>query len=79
MDPGVLPGQKISYEWPYPDFPGNGLATFTLEELGRQCTLTLGFRGVESFPEHIPEFRREACEAGWNYFIRERLVAYMGK
>ena len=28
---------------------------------------------IEDFDDAIPEFRRESCEAGWSYFIKERL------
>ena len=28
----VIPGRKISYRWTYPDYPGDSLVTFELEE-----------------------------------------------
>jgi hypothetical protein len=34
---------------------------------------------LQSFPGHIPEFKRESCLAGWQYFIRERLKKFLEK
>ncbi len=31
------------------------------------------------FFENIPEFSRESCQAGWNYFIKEQLKAFLDK
>lgn len=75
----VAPGRKISYDWLYPDFPGMGLVSFQLEEKEGTTQLSLFCWGIESFPQHIPEFSREACKGGWNYFITQRLAAYLAK
>jgi hypothetical protein len=34
---------------------------------------------LEDFPDDIPEFRRESCIGGWNYFINHRLKEYLDK
>ncbi len=76
----VSPPQKITYQWTYPDYPGTGFVTFELQEKAPSLTLlTLTAEGMDSFPQDIPEFSRESCTAGWNYFIRERLKAYIDK
>ena len=73
----VDPGRKIAYSWTYEDIPGDGLVTFELSEHGDQTQLQLTCEGVETFPQDMPEFTREAGIAGWNYFIRERLKEYL--
>jgi hypothetical protein len=39
--------------------------------------LTLSVEVQEDFPESIPEFKRESCIGGWNYFINNRLKEYL--
>ncbi len=73
----VVPGRKISYAWLHPDYPGRGQVSFQLESNGQKTDLSLYFWGIESFPQHIPEFTRESCEAGWTYFIKQRLGEYL--
>lgn len=35
------------------------------------------FEPVVGFPGEIPEFSRESCTAGWNFFINKSLKEYM--
>jgi hypothetical protein len=51
----------------------------SLDKLGNLTKLTLTARVVEDFDDSIPEFKRESCVAGWNYFIKERLSDYLEK
>ena len=39
--------------------------------------LRLGVEVLEDFPGDIPEFDRESCIAGWNFFLSERLREYL--
>ena len=32
---------------------------------------------IEDFPEDIPEFSRESCNKGWEYFIQNRLKVFL--
>ena len=73
----VIEKEKIVYDWSYKDRPGRGMVTWNLKEIPSGTRLTLTNDVVESFPEEIPAFRRESCEAGWQYFINERLVAHL--
>jgi uncharacterized protein YndB with AHSA1/START domain len=75
----VVPEKKITVNWKYPDYPGNADVSFELFPEGKGTRLVLTNTGQESFPADIPEFRRESCEGGWNYFIRQRLVEYAAK
>ncbi len=69
--------QKITYNWKYESYEGDSYVCFELFETDGQTSLRLSHDVTESFPQHIPEFTREACEGGWNYFIKERLVEYL--
>jgi uncharacterized protein YndB with AHSA1/START domain len=74
---GVLPLQKIIYNWKYKDFTGDSFVTFELQEKEDGTLLTVTTAVIEDFPDDIPEFTRESCLQGWTYFIKERLVHYM--
>ena len=73
----VVPNKKISYSWQYADYTGLGQVTFELTEVGRKTVLKLTNTGLESFPQDIPEFKRESCIGGWNFFIKQRLKKYL--
>ncbi|WP_299247733.1 SRPBCC domain-containing protein [uncultured Aquimarina sp.] len=73
----VVPNKKISYTWNYEEYPGDASVTFELFEKRDQVTLKLSLNVIEDFPSDIPEFTIESCQAGWNYFIKERLKGYL--
>jgi uncharacterized protein YndB with AHSA1/START domain len=75
----VVPEKSIVYDWRYKEYPGQGTVKFELSESGNQTILKLTNEGLESFPDHIPEFSRASCQAGWNYFIKEQLKAFLDK
>ena len=68
---------KIVYHWSYPDFEGEGIVTFELIENQNGTTLRLINEGLHTFPDDIPEFTRDSCTGGWNYFIKDRLKNYL--
>lgn len=73
----VVPQKRIVYTWRYEDYPGNPTVAFELMELVNKTKLILTAKGLESFPDNVPEFSRESCLGGWNYFINERLKEYL--
>ncbi|RZS92643.1 SRPBCC family protein [Aquimarina brevivitae] len=74
----VIPLKKITYTWKYQEYPGNSKLTFELFEDTPQTTrLVLTHEVTESFPSEIPEFKRESCVQGWNFFIQEQLKRYL--
>lgn len=75
----VIPSKKIKYSWSYESIKGEGFVAFELFTINQQTLLRLTNEGLESFPQDIPEFSRESCKAGWNYFIKERLKTYLEK
>ena len=73
----VIPERKITYDWSYKNLEGSGNVTFELFDIKGGCQLTLTNTGLDSFPDDIPEFKRQSCLDGWNYFIKERLSNYL--
>jgi uncharacterized protein YndB with AHSA1/START domain len=75
----VIPQQRIVYDWRYEGWPGQGLVVWEVEATSDGAKLTLTNTAVEAFPEDDPNFSRESGEAGWQYFINDRLPSYLTK
>ena len=73
----VVLNQKIKYNWKYEEYAGDSFVTFELEEKGNHVALSLTTEVTKDFPPDVPEFTRESCIGGWNYFIKERLKGYL--
>lgn len=73
----VVLNKKLVYNWKYPNYSGNSYVIFELEESENTTKLILTTRVTEDFPDEIPEFKRESCVGGWNYFIKDRLKSYL--
>ena len=73
----VVPKKKIVYDWRYLEYSGEAVLTFEMCEKEDKTKLIVTCKGIESFPQEIPEFKRESCLAGWNYFIKDRLKNYI--
>ncbi len=75
----IVPNKVLKVEWTYPDYVKEPfLVTFQLEiESKEQTKMTVLAEGIEKF-EHldIPEFKRESCKGGWEYFT-SRLKEYL--
>ena len=72
----VVPEKLISYDWKFKEYEGLGLVRFELFDESAGTMLKLSNYGIETFPSEIPEFTRESCQGGWEYFINGRLKAY---
>ena len=75
----VVPLKKIIYNWKYGGYSGDSFVMFELFEQQNRTKLRLTHEGIESFPKNIPEFSRESCTGGWNYFIRNSLKKFLEK
>lgn len=75
----VIPHKKITYNWKYKEYEGDSFVTFELFKKNSQVELKLTHTVVEEFPNNIPEFSRESCLGGWNYFIKEQLRNYLNE
>jgi uncharacterized protein YndB with AHSA1/START domain len=69
--------QKITYHWSYEDMEGEGIVVFELQQAGEGTLLRLTNTGLDSFPSDIPEFSRESCVGGWEYFLKGNLKQYL--
>lgn len=72
----VALGTKVKYSWQFKEYPGEGFVTFELFDKGEQTLLRLTAENMDSFPQDVPEFSRESCSGGWDYFIHGRLKEY---
>ena len=68
---------KIVYHWSYEGIEGVGTVTFELTEIAAGTLLRLTNKGLDTFPDDIPEFSRESCIGGWEYFIKDRLKHFL--
>lgn len=75
----VVPQSKIVYNWQYREYNGDSTVTFELFPTEKGCRLQLTHRFLKGFPNAIPEFKRESCLEGWNYFINYRLAEYIAQ
>lgn len=72
----VVTNKMISYTWNYTDIQGESVSTFEISEEKEGIKLMLTCVGLENLPQDIPEFSRESCTGGWNYFL-DRLKNYL--
>lgn len=61
----------------YEGYPGDSFVSFELSDEGDKTWLRLTHQVTESFPQDIPEFTRESCLGGWNFFIGENLKEFL--
>lgn len=73
----VIPHKLIKYNWKYENYPGDSNVTFELLAENNKTKLKLTVEVLEDFPQNIPEFKRESCIGGWEYFIKDRLKKYL--
>lgn len=75
----VLPQQRISYQWRYGGCPGDSSVTWELSEESGGARLRLTHTGQETFPQDDPNFKRESCQAGWDFFLHESLKGFLDR
>lgn len=73
----VVPQSRIVYDWRYEGLPGETTVTWELSEAEEGTTLKLTHSGLDSFPDDDRAFTRESTQAGWDYFVRDSLKAYL--
>lgn len=71
--------KKIKYTWEYGEYPGKSTSEFEILDEGNETKLKLTVEVLEDFPDDVPEFRRESCIGGWEYFLKGRLKDYLKK
>ena len=75
----VVDGQLIQYDWTFDEYPGKSFSRFEVKESSLGCNLILTCEVIRDFDEEIPEFKRESCIGGWEYFLNQRLKSYLEK
>jgi len=75
----VEPNKSISYNWNYDGFEGDSFVKFELTPEGKGTKLRLTHTTTKDWQVDIPEFSRDACVGGWNYFIKGMLTEYVAK
>jgi len=73
----VIPNRKIVYNWKYDEYQGEVVVYFELVENEKGSSLILTHKWIGELPQDIPEFSRESCLGGWEYFINNRLKEYL--
>tara|TARA_R110002049_G_scaffold13550_7_gene59014 strand:- start:2340 stop:2780 length:441 start_codon:yes stop_codon:yes gene_type:complete len=73
----VIENKKLTLNWKYLEYAGDAIVTFSLQKKENFVELKLEMKILEDFPDHIPEFTRQSCIGGWNYFIKEQLKGYL--
>jgi len=73
----VVPFKSIKYNWRYQEYAGNSFVNFELFEENGGVNLKLTHSVIEDFESGIPEFNRDSCVGGWNYFINQNLTKYL--
>lgn len=70
-------GSLISYSWRFKEYEGLSLSEFHVSQNQSKADLKLVVKVLEDFPDGIPEFKRESCIGGWNYFLKGNLKDYL--
>jgi uncharacterized protein YndB with AHSA1/START domain len=73
----VVPLRRLRYGWKFGGYPGDSYVVFELFKEDHSTKLRLTAQVLEDFPEDIPEFQRESCIEGWNYFIKKSLKEFL--
>jgi len=75
----IDPLKKITYNWKYEGYAGDSRVTFELFGKTGGTKLRVSHKTMTDFSANIPEFTRESCLGGWQYFINQRLKEYLEK
>jgi len=71
--------RMIKYSWEFEEYPGKSTTAFNITKENDKTLLSLVVEVLEDFPDYIPEFERESCIAGWEYFLFQRLKDFLDK
>ncbi len=75
----VSPLERITYTWNFKGYPGDSFVVWELSRQSKSTRLRLTCNITKDFPGNIPEFKRESCIRGWEYFLKERLWAFLAQ
>ena len=69
--------KKLTYSWKYSEYSGDSFVSFEIDEKEGAVKLKLTVTITENFSDEIPEFKKESCIGGWNYFLGGNLSNYL--
>ena len=75
----IVQEKKLTYSWRYDGYNGISYVTFELYPEGSKTRLKLTHSDLESFPQDVPEFKKENFAEGWNYIVGTSLKEYLEK
>jgi len=74
----IIENKKISYTWKYPDVDGDSVVTYELFPKDNNKTiLVFTHKGICSFPQNDPIFKRDTFLNEWNEKIKFILKEYV--
>ncbi|RXQ91028.1 SRPBCC domain-containing protein [Ancylomarina salipaludis] len=73
----VIHLEKLVYSWKYEGYDGESVVSFETFINEGGSSLRVSHFVTKSFDQSIPEFTRESCQQGWEYFIKDRLKAFL--
>lgn len=73
----VVPLKRLVTEWRYGGYAGDLSVVWELAWENNLTKLKLTCEGLESFPRDNPDFSRESCVGGWNFFLCDRLKKFL--
>lgn len=75
----VVDGKRLAYGWRYGGFPGDSTVSWDIGAAEGGTHLTLSHQDWHTLcvGQDSEVFSREACEAGWRYFVSDSLKKYL--
>ncbi len=67
----------VSYDWRYEGMEGNSNVTWEISDTPEGVCLKLTHKVLESFNQDDANFKRESCQDGWDYFIKQNLPSFL--
>lgn len=74
---GADEGRMVRFDWSYAEYDGDAYVEFSLKPEASGVRVTLMCVVRNTFPQDIPEFSRDMCVAGWEYFLQQSLKNYL--
>ena len=75
----VIPFQKLSYNWKYKEYAGDGYVVFELSKVPGGTELQLSNIVTKDYPSDILEFKRESGINGWEYLLGDALKKFLSQ
>lgn len=75
----VETGKKLTHSWRYEGYEGNSFVTWELFPEGDKTRVKLTHSGLETFPQHDPNFKRESFAGGWTHITGISLKNFVEK